>query len=470
MGNEANEMKIRDYLLLGVAIIFGCYLRLRHIEANGLWLDEAFSVATSDPDNSFINVYKRTLSDVHPPFYQLLLWAFYKGFGYAEMTGRYLSVFFGTLLIPLMFYLGRQLLNNRAGLVCAWLSAVSFYLVTYSQETRSYSLLVFLVVLSFVVFIIAVRNPTTSNVTVYALVLAVLANTHYFGLLPIAAQVILFFLLNGWQALRKEVLLKFSIAGVFVLVTLSPAAFYIMGALERKEFWVPVPNDHFFVELFALFFGGLSLSIISSILILSGLVTLIKEKSMRVVLWVVVIWVVVCVMVPYLRSLYVQPVLTMRNLIVVLPALILLLGYGVSQLRDRVVFNSVVFVMFSFSMTPLFTDEKPVFTYENQLRPVSQMRDVIKNLIDHCSSCLIYSPDVIEAQGYAKILGSTLKFRSIDLMEKDIESSAKPLDFFIFTTRGTWEDDTSYMNRIGFYLVKGNQNGDSSSNEYRSNH
>ncbi|NYH10139.1 glycosyltransferase family 39 protein [Pseudomonas moraviensis] len=469
MCNEVNSKDWRTYLILGTAVLFGCYLRVRNIELDGLWLDEAFSVAVSDPDNDFFNVYKETMADVHPPFYQVLLWLFFKVFGYAEMTGRYLSMFFGVLLIPAMFFLGRQLFSSRAGLICAWLATVNFYLVAYSQEARSYSLLVLLVVLSFIAFISVLHKCSALNVALYALVVAMLVNTHYFGFLPVGSQVGLFFLVCGRDVFKKKMIVKFLAAGLFVFLTLIPGALYILANFERKGFWVPIPNDRFFVELFSLYFGSLSLCVVVALLMIHGLGALIKDDGKRESLWVLVVWSGVCVLVPYVRSVYFQPVLTMRNLIVVLPAILLLLGYGISLLRERVTFYGVVIVVFCFSMTPLFADTKPVYTLENQFHPNSQMRDVVRGMGEKCSDCLIYSMLFLQFQGYAKVLGLPLQIHGFEVMAADIERSRRPLEFFILSTRGIGEPDADYMKKHGFYLVSNHTIGDSSINEYRSN-
>lgn len=93
------------------------------------------------------------MSDVHPPFYQILLWTYYQAVGFGEHTGRYLSAVIGVLLIPSVFLLGRKLFDEQVGLIVAWLAAVNSFLVQYSQETRSYALLSLLTVLSFVIFL-----------------------------------------------------------------------------------------------------------------------------------------------------------------------------------------------------------------------------------------------------------------------------------------------------------------------------
>ena len=77
-----------------------------------------------------------------PPLYYVLAWLWTRPFGTSEVGVRTLSALLGTAAIPLAFALGRQLVSQRAGLVAAALTAFSPLLVWYSQEARSYALLV----------------------------------------------------------------------------------------------------------------------------------------------------------------------------------------------------------------------------------------------------------------------------------------------------------------------------------------
>lgn len=56
MDTASRKYKLAMYLCLIGAIGFGLYVRLRNIDATGLWLDEAFSVSVSDPQNGFFDV------------------------------------------------------------------------------------------------------------------------------------------------------------------------------------------------------------------------------------------------------------------------------------------------------------------------------------------------------------------------------------------------------------------------------
>ncbi|PNA49213.1 glycosyltransferase family 39 protein [Pseudomonas sp. MPR-AND1A] len=464
-----NRESLTVYMILVVAIIFGGYLRLRNITVDALWLDEVFSVATSHPDNSFLEVYQRSLVDVHPPFYQLFLWFFYKLFGFGEMVGRYLSVIFGILLIPVAFLLGRQMFNCRVGLIAAWLVAVNFYLITYSQETRSYELLALLTTVSFVTFIKAIGGLDGRHVAIYALSAALLVNTHYFGFLVVTAQALL--VLSRWveTSFDKRLLYRFGLAGLFILLSIAPHVSYVYLNFHRQGFWVPPPNNRFFIDLFNLYFGSLPLSVMCAALLMIGSVCLMKAERHREVLRLIIFWLVTCTVIPYVRSLYVQPVLTMRSLIILLPALLIVLAFAISLFKDQWAQVAVGVVVLCFSMTPLYTHERPIFTLENQLKPVSQMRDLVKDVIEQQIREPLYASQFIEFDQYFRLLGSSTTVRSFKQLESDLLSPDRPAVFYFVGTREVQLPGERFMKEYCVDLLKETKKGDSVILEFRSN-
>ncbi|MDO7899573.1 glycosyltransferase family 39 protein [Pseudomonas citrulli] len=455
------------FLSLMAAMLLGAYLRLRNIAEDSLWLDELFSVAVSQPENSFFNVFEQTMNDVHPPFFQWVLWVFYKVFGFGEMIGRYLSAAFGIMLIPVMYLFGRQMFDVRVGLYAAWLAAINFYLITYSQETRSYELLVLLTVVSFVTFIRAMQTLEGVHVLVYSVMAAMLVSTHYFGFLVVFAQALL--VLIGMLELPsgKRRLYRFGLAGFFILLCVVPQASYMRESVGRGDFWVPAPNDRFFVDLFILYFGSLPLSALVAVLLMvafarcSGVV-----KDFRCCIFLV--WTVVCIAVPYVYSLYVRPVLTMRNLIIVLPAILVFLAFALGLLKERWVRTGLGALILCFSMTPIFTSFKPVHTFENQLKPVSQMRDVVVGLIQKPVRWPMYAKQYVEFGMYFKLLGSTSNVREYTQLMHDLLSGELPEHFYYLATQGIALPDEKFMKRYGAVLVGMKKTGNTVVLEYRS--
>lgn len=78
--------------------------------------------------------------DLHPPWYYLLQKA-WSAFGTDAGTMRLLPAILGTACIPLLFVLGRRLLNARIGLIAAFLLTTAPLHVQQSRELRMYPLL-----------------------------------------------------------------------------------------------------------------------------------------------------------------------------------------------------------------------------------------------------------------------------------------------------------------------------------------
>ncbi len=97
-------------------------------------------------------------SESNPPLYYVLAWGWSKLFGTGEAGLRSLSALFGAATIPLAYLIGKDLLSRRAGLITAALVALNPMLIWYSQEARSYALLVLLCAASLLFFLRARRS------------------------------------------------------------------------------------------------------------------------------------------------------------------------------------------------------------------------------------------------------------------------------------------------------------------------
>lgn len=134
--------------MLPLIIILGLICRLLGINQS-LWLDEAAQAVMSR--NNLVSIWIGNI-DFHPPLFHTLL-HFWMLIFQAEWWMRLLPVCFGLGSISLLFHIGRKLFNERVGLISAFLLAVAPYHVYYSQELRSYSMLVFVVLASFNLFL-----------------------------------------------------------------------------------------------------------------------------------------------------------------------------------------------------------------------------------------------------------------------------------------------------------------------------
>ena len=116
-----------------------------------------------------------------PPLYYVLAWVWTRVFGHGEAGMRSLSALLGAAAVPVLFAAGRALASERAGLIAAGLGAVSPLLVWYSQEARSYALLVLLAALSLWLAARTVERGSAGRLAAWAAVCALALATHYYA-------------------------------------------------------------------------------------------------------------------------------------------------------------------------------------------------------------------------------------------------------------------------------------------------
>ncbi|HEV3128394.1 MAG TPA: glycosyltransferase family 39 protein, partial [Solirubrobacteraceae bacterium] len=175
--------------VLAGLILAGLVLRLA--VPRGIWLDEAISIhqAHLSLHDLFHNLY---YGDRQPPLYHLTLWLTIRVFGDGEFAVRLPSLIAGTLVIPVLYELGRELYDRRTGLIAAAFAAISPILVWYSQEARMYEFAALFGLLAVLTQLRAIRNGTMLNWAAYIVATAALLWSHYFGLLLIAVQQLVF--------------------------------------------------------------------------------------------------------------------------------------------------------------------------------------------------------------------------------------------------------------------------------------
>jgi mannosyltransferase len=179
--------KITKYGIALLAIVLvGAFLRLYHLRAQSLGADDTWSVWIALL--SVPKILQSTAADVHPPLYYFLLHYWMAYFGASELAVKLPSVVFGVLSIIVMYALGRQLFDDRTGLLGAFILAVSAFNIRYSQETRMYSLLVLLGLLSMYFFIRLFQRSTPLTWAGYVISTTLLLYTHVYGLFLLIAQ------------------------------------------------------------------------------------------------------------------------------------------------------------------------------------------------------------------------------------------------------------------------------------------
>ena len=139
-----------------------------------------------------------TRSESTPPLYYILVWAWTNVFGAGVVGFRSLSALIGTLTIPVMYLAGRQI-SPRIGVWAAVLTAVNPSMYFFSQEARTYGLLVLFSAAAFVAWQRALQDPRPRRLALWALLSSLAVLAHYFAAFLFISEAVVLARRIGWR-------------------------------------------------------------------------------------------------------------------------------------------------------------------------------------------------------------------------------------------------------------------------------
>jgi len=304
------------------------------------WLDELYSVTASAL--SFKEMFRAMLSDVHPPLYQVMLWIWMRLLSDYEPIVRGFSLICSISAATYIFLWGKRLDAWSRALMLTFF-ATSWLFVYYSQEARSYSLLLLFSTIQIGLFIS--DSGSRKDFAKVLLCAILLAWTHYFGLILAGSVLCWLFFQNLKNHSRLLVVCAVGIAALA-----WPFAEFVWGSLGQTtggKFWIQVDGP---LGTLAIFFKAIvpvlkNWGVMSTAFLTVTYATFaialicwrlrqasraenLFEKKLILKLSYCLLWVLIAVMVIDLHT----PISTERNYIVLLPVVSILFGIGIGTL------------------------------------------------------------------------------------------------------------------------------------------
>jgi mannosyltransferase len=177
-------------LIVACLTVLAAALRFVRIGHQSFWYDESFTaLLVHYSPSGMLGLLPRT--ELTPPLYYLAAWAWAHVFGYGEAGLRSLSALAGAATIPAIYGAGAKLISRRVGLTAAAIASCNPFLIWYSQEARSYAVLVLFATLSLLAFAhVRLPQPTLRWVGAWALAASATVATHYYGVLAVVPQAV----------------------------------------------------------------------------------------------------------------------------------------------------------------------------------------------------------------------------------------------------------------------------------------
>ena len=215
-----NVLNRKEILLLLLCLLIGFALRFYTFDQKSLWTDEIHTFNdASDSLNGRLKFYKENPAYLHPPLFFLLTHFFYP-FTKPEQDLRIIPLIFGTLSIPMFYFLSRSFCAHIA-LPCTLSLTFMTYHISLSQDGRSYSLLMFLGMTGLYFLMKHLRTLKRGYLILAALFFSISFYTSYSSILFIALSQILW-LYRANEEDKKPTLFSFLFLNGLILLLCLP--------------------------------------------------------------------------------------------------------------------------------------------------------------------------------------------------------------------------------------------------------
>ncbi|MGE5438177.1 MAG: glycosyltransferase family 39 protein [Syntrophothermus sp.] len=354
--------RYKYYILLFLFVIIGSYFRVHNLSTESLWLDETISLKFAE--KPLLQLIYKTANDVHPPLYYVILHYWIKYFGSDEYGSRLLSVVFGVLLIIAVFFLAKYLFDDNVAIITSLLVTVSAFHIKYSQETRGYSLLALLSVLSFYYYLKFIDNGK-KNAVPYIFLSSMLIYTHVFGMFVLLIQFFyaVFLSISKKINFEKVKVILFNFASIFVLFIPWIFIFYSQIRRVQKGFWIRKPDIttlYFnFVEFAGSYFNKYAILLAALFLIFAilGFFIVIRNKNSKERQWIFTLqsnekiillglWLVLPIALPYTISRYSEAIFNSKYAISSSIPFFILVSAGIMNFRKYIVIPLVILIFY----------------------------------------------------------------------------------------------------------------------------
>lgn len=327
------------FLLMLLAFVTGLFF----LNADqSLWLDELYSVTTANPDSTLRDVWQKIERDVHPPFFLLFLHYWMKLFGTSEFAVRAPSLIASIATIAFSLWYFRPIVGPRAtGIFCVML-ATSYGIIWYSQEARSYALMILLSVALTGASLRIIENVKKGHLDpnplrLFAFCATILSLTHYFGfILYCSSTAAILILLHR----RFDLLWRNALFFVLPAVPSLLWVFYHYGQIQPNvlnDFWITKPSIGDFLKFLSLLFG-ISYLWLAMTPIIAFAIARQGAPARRLALFAIFN---VSIGVAFALTISLRhPMITSRNLLIFLPIIQLLTASGLGWLWDQQSLNA----------------------------------------------------------------------------------------------------------------------------------
>lgn len=369
------------YFNLFLIILAGFLFRITSIDkVEGLWNDEYISwyISSKPLISDFVqSVYK----NCHMPFYYLYLKIISNIFGNEDIILRFSSVIPNIIGIIVMFFIGKNVKDEKTGLLCAGITAVSGFMIYFSQEVRFYSILFLFSSFSLLFSLRLMNKQSYLNFLGFYIFNLMVMFTHTIGFVFVFFNFLYtFFFLKKQNHISNKQICYIVFATFFAMAPFFPFLYKTLTASYISQFWSDFSITKLFFVL-ADYVSPIQINIINTPLqiktflfkngnynwgyiifavvplCIAGISALVSIFKRNTKLTLITLIGLSTLLVMIMASLFGKMVLITKYTVEFYPIFVLLVAYGFSNLKPNFLKKIFIFSFFTISLFYLLVSD-----------------------------------------------------------------------------------------------------------------
>lgn len=221
--------RLTIFILIGIVIV-AAGMRLYGLDKQSLWYEEVYE------EKAFQRLFlgdKTIVAPDTPPLNSFFIFFITKIFPDSSFALRMIPFTFGLMSVPLLFVLGRELFNERVGLIASFLLAISPFHIWHSQDARMYALQWMFALISLIYFVRALEKPYLKNYIGY--VISTVAGLYTIQLTIFLVGLQALYLLLFLRKYKDQFYKWISVFSVTVVLYLPWIIYYLKSSIDHPS-------------------------------------------------------------------------------------------------------------------------------------------------------------------------------------------------------------------------------------------
>ncbi len=354
-----SQINLPKYYGILILTVVGFILRLVHIHEYSFWMDEGYTIVISTEFSFSEMIWVVLTADNHPPLYYIFMKLWFLIFPVNEISARNPSLIFGSLCIPGIFMLGKEISNEKTGYIAAFFLTFSAFHIRYSQEARMYSILTFFSIVAAYYFVKYI-DGNHDVLNKFSLLILIALYLHVYSVFLLVAFNAIAYLQDKFN----HDWIKHN--SIIVSLYLPYVYFAIYRYFSIKNgFWIAKPNmtDIYFAVI-SYFYSADLMNLLLVMVIVNAIAVKHSELNSKNI-QIVFVPVLFVLIVPYLFSYYFTPIFVDKYAIA--SSVFIFIGFGsIIQMTGKLRHMNLAFLlMFLLIVTPTISSLYSAGTYDN---------------------------------------------------------------------------------------------------------